>query len=180
MVARGIRRCRRDGRGFLWLDALGCGQFFLEAKRFQKLWPVCDLLSVHVERTHGQWPESWEELAADSPSPRFADWKWPSNRQQIEARIHVDFSLTCGPDVAREWTPETRAVEREIGPSFYPPEIPIYELLATCRKYRREIVVANGCEKSLLPALSHLIERRLRTSAISWNPSNPQNEPLLW
>ena len=111
--------------------------FSLEAERtYEAYWPVCDLLSVHVERTHGQWPRSWEELAAESPSPRFADWKWPSNRQQIEARIHVDFSLTCA-DVARMDAKNFRAVE-QIGPSFYPPEIPIYELLATCRKYRKK------------------------------------------
>ncbi len=119
-----------------WMLWVGVSVSVEAEKTYHGCCLVLDLLSVHVEGTHGQWPRSWEELAAESPSPRFAAWKWPGNRQQIQARIHLDFSLTCA-DVARMDAKNFRAVE-QIGPNYGLPEYGIDELLTACRKYRRK------------------------------------------
>jgi hypothetical protein len=127
---------------------------------------ILDLVSVHVERTDGRWPTSWDELAAESPSRDPSDgWKWSQDRERIQQRIHVDFSVTCA-DVARMNAKNFHAIDQS-SPNFGPDEGRIDELLRICRKY----------QPALTPGPSPVGRARGagKADGPSTNASNPQS-----
>jgi hypothetical protein len=91
---------------------------------------VLDLVSTHIDKTPGQWPRSWDDLRRLSPS-RESMWKWPSDIDEIQKRIRIDFSLTIA-DVAKQ-NPDSFHAIQQIGPNYGSDDSHI--LLSICKKY---------------------------------------------
>jgi hypothetical protein len=55
---------------------------------------VLALISEHVEKTSGKWPESWAQLRETSMNESVGGWVWPNDFEEIESRVQVDFSTS--------------------------------------------------------------------------------------
>jgi hypothetical protein len=117
----------------LWL-AYSAAQCALEAERtLHACRMVLDLIAVHVEKTSGQWPRSWDDLRELTCANESCGWKWPRDLDDIRKRIRVDFSLTCI-DVAKQAPDSFQAVE-QIGPNYGRLGVQENRLLTICREF---------------------------------------------
>jgi hypothetical protein len=88
--------------GFWWLHDMAA-----EAVERNALDHTRDMLIRHVSRTHGQWPGSWDDLAADF-EPADAGYGTPS-LDALKEVVAVDFTFdprsAAGDDVDRASPP---------------------------------------------------------------------------
>ncbi|QDU57315.1 hypothetical protein [Aeoliella mucimassa] len=77
-----------------------------------------DLIHSYVKQHDGQWPQSWDDLAA-VPPPKVigSGYRWPEDRDQIAERVYVDFA--ADPQAIAHQKPEEFDAVKPIG-SYYP------------------------------------------------------------
>lgn len=93
---------------------------------------VLAVVTSHLEKDNAEWPRSWDELSTTVASGQGGMYSWPNDREELRARVKIDFSLTTAQVAAM--VPSNFTAIAPLGPHYPVSDGAVEQLLRAARR----------------------------------------------